>query len=379
MSDDKKNEPVFVTRPFLPDKAVFMRYVDEIWRSYHLTNHGPLHDEFAARLSAMFGGAHVTLAANGHLALELAIKGMELSGEVITTPFTFASTTHALASNGIAPVFCDINSGDLTLDADLIEELITDKTTAIMPVHVYGHLCDGEKIGGVAAKYGLKVIYDAAHAFGIEKNGRSVAQYGDVSMLSFHATKLFHSIEGGALIYNGTDSPDLKRIFGAYQNFGIAGGENTEYIGGNAKMNEFQAAMGLSVLPHVREIIAERRLITMRYRENLRNLEGIRCFVPDDDDSVSHNYAYMPITVDDELCGVTRDCLCGGLKKHGVYARKYFYPLTSDFACYRAQSGKAELPVARKAAAQVLCLPIYNGLPLATVDRICAIIRETVE
>ena len=378
MSDDKKNDPVFVARPFLPAQEVFLRYVDEIWRSCHLTNHGPLHDEFAARLSAMFGGAHVTLTANGHLALELAVKGMGLSGEVITTPFTFASTTHALASNGVAPVFCDIRSDNLTLDADLIEGLITDRTTAIMPVHVYGHLCDCGKIGGVAAKYGLKVIYDAAHAFGVEKNGRSIARYGDASMLSFHATKLFHSIEGGALIYS-SPNPDLKRIFGAYQNFGIVDGENTEYIGGNAKMNEFQAAMGLSVLPHVREIIAERRLITMRYRENLRGLEGIRYFTPDDDSSVSHNYAYMPIMVDDKLCDVTRDRLCDGLKKHGIYARKYFSPLTSDFACYRAQSGDAELPVARKAAAQALCLPIYNGLPLATVDRICAIIREMVK
>jgi len=370
------SDQIFVTRPFLPDKEIFMRYVEQIWESRHLTNQGPLHEEFAARLSGIFDGAHITLTANGHLALDVALKGMNLSGEIITTPFTFASTTHALASNGIAPVFCDINSADLTLDADLIEGLVTGRTAAIMPVHVYGHLCGGEKIDRIAAKYGLKVIYDAAHAFGVEKNGRSVAQYGDVSMLSFHATKLFHSIEGGALLYN---SPGLKHIFDAHKNFGITGEENIEYIGGNAKMSEFQAAMGLSVLPYVGEIIGERRRITMRYRENLRGLDGIRYFTPDDDDSsVSHNYAYMPIMVDGGLCGLTRNCLSDALKKRGIYARKYFYPLTSDFACYRAQGGSAELPEARKAAAQVLCLPIYNGLPLDAVDRICEIIREAV-
>jgi len=359
-------EDIFVTRPFLPDKAVFMRYVDEIWRSRRLTNQGPLHEEFAARLSGMFGGACVTLTANGHLALDTALKAMGLSGEIITTPFTFASTTHAITSNGIDPVFCDVREDDLTINADLIEGLITGRTSALMPVHVYGHLCDCEKIGGIAAKYGLKVLYDAAHAFGIEQTAR----FGDVSMLSFHATKLFHTIEGGALVYK---DPALKPVLDAHKNFGFDAGGSAEYIGGNAKMSEFQAAMGLSVLPHVGELIAERKLLTMRYRENLRGLDGVRYFTPEN--SGSHNYAYMPVMVDEAACGFTRDCLFDALKARGIHARKYFSPLTSDFACYRGKY-TADLPVARKAAAQILCLPLFNGLTLGEADRICAVIRS---
>jgi len=362
-----------VTRSYLPDKDLFIRYIDRIWESHYLTNQGPLHEEFASKLSDILGHINVTLTTNGHLSLDIAVKGLNLSGEIITTPFTFVSTTHAITSNGITPVFCDINKSDLTINADLIESLITEKTTAIMPVHVYGHLCDIEKIDNIAKKYSLKVIYDAAHAFGIEKDSLSISQFGDVSMFSFHATKLFHSIEGGALLYR---DKNLESVFNAYKNFGLENEETVEYIGGNAKMNEFQAAMGLSILPHIQQIIEERKVITMRYREKLSDISGIHYFTPDANPSILHNYAYMPILVDNEYFGFTRDYLFEDLKKHDIYTRRYFYPLTSDFACYREISSGTNLSVARKAASQVLCLPIFNGLEISMVDRICSLIRN---
>jgi len=367
------NNRINVTRSFLPNKDIFIKYVDRIWESHHLTNQGPLHEELVKKLSSYFNNTNVTLTTNGHLALELALKGLNLSGEIITTPFTFVSTTHAIASIGATPVFCDIDKDSLTIDTNQIENLITDKTTAIMPVHVYGHLCDTERIDSIAKAHNLKVIYDAAHAFGVEKNGKSISQFGDVSMLSFHATKLFHSIEGGALLYN---DDALVETFNTYKNFGLENEETVECVGFNAKMNEFQAAMGLSIFPHMQEIIEERKQITMRYREHLNSINGIHCFTPDTDSSVSHNYAYMPIIVDGDVCGFTRDCIFAELMKHNIYARKYFYPLTSDFACYHNLSSSINLPVARRAAKQVLCLPIFNGLAVEVVDKICESIRQ---
>ena len=366
-------ENIFVTRPFLPPKEEFDAYCEGIWQRDQLTNNGPLVQELAEKLKKYFGAKQVNLMVNGHQALDVAVKGLGLSGEVITTPFTFASTTHALTLNGIKPVFCDIRESDLTMDPDLIEPLITERTTAIMPVHVYGHPCDVEKIGAIAKKHDLKVIYDAAHTFGAKKNGRALCCYGDVSMLSFHATKLYHTIEGGALVY---EDAGYTRLFNAYKNFGIEGEEHVDLIGGNAKMNEFQAAMGLANLPHVDDLIEERRQITLRYRELLADRPGIRFFEPEKQPGVEHNYAYFPILIDAKKFGADRDEVYAKLKEQGIFTRRYFWPIVPDFGCYRAEHEKDALPVTRRAGDEVLCLPIYNGFGFEAIDRIVKKILE---
>ena len=305
---------------------------------------------------------------NGHLALEIALKGLKLDGEVITTPFTFASTTHALSICGIKPVFADIRPDDLTLDPQSIEACITDRTTAIMPVHVYGHVCDVDAIDAIAKRHRLKVIYDAAHAFGVKKDGQTIGLHGDVTMYSFHATKLFHTIEGGCLTYR---EAVYTRLFDAYKNFGIEAEEKVDFVGGNAKMNEFQAAMGLCTLKYIPQLIQERKVITEHYRLHLANMSGIHYFIPEADGRTEYNYAYMPILIDPIEFGVTRDYVYDALKGEGIFCRKYFYPLTCDFGCYRSILPTKELPIARQAASQVLALPIYNGLSLESVDKVC--------
>ena len=361
----EEGKKIFVTRPFLPPKEEFDAYCAGIWKRDQLTNNGPLVQQLAEKLKEYFGAHQVNLMVNGHQALDVAIKGLGLSGEVITTPFTFASTTHALTLNGIKPVFCDIRESDLTMDPDQIESLITEKTTAIVPVHVYGHPCDVERIDAIAKKYNLKVIYDAAHTFGAKKNGRALCCYGDVSMLSFHATKLYHTIEGGALIY---EDESYTRLFNAYKNFGIEGEEHVDLIGGNAKMNEFQAAMGLANLPYIDDLMEERRQITERYRELLADVPGIRYFEPEKQPGVKHNYAYFPILIEEEKFGASRDAVYEKLKKQNVFTRRYFWPIVPDFGCYRKEHEKDGLPVTRMAGREVLCLPIYNGLALETVE-----------
>lgn len=367
---------IMVTRPFLPDKEVFKGYIDEIWDNQWLTNQGPLHERFRNELKSYLKAPFVTPTVNGHLALEIAIKGLGLKGEVITTPFTFASTTHALALNHIKPVFCDIKESDFTLNPELIEGLITEKTTAIMPVHVYGHACDTEKIESIAKKHNLKVIYDAAHAFGVTKHGKSIGLCGDVSMFSFHATKLFNTIEGGALVYQ---NPEYEHIFNAYKNFGIESEEVVAYIGGNAKMNEFQAAMGLANLPYMSTIIENRKESTMLYRKNLADLPGVRFFVPEDDEEVRYNYAYMPIEIDSEKAGISRDEVYMKLKQSGIYSRKYFYPIATEFDCYKEYAADANVPVARKAGKNVLALPLYYNMGADTVEYVCCKIKEAME
>ena len=362
------NRKIYVTKPFLPPKEDFICQINRIWDTNYLTNNGPLVKEFTTKLSDYLETPNISLTVNGHLALEIALKGLKLEGEVITTPFTFASTTHALTACCIKPVFADIRPDNLTLDPQSIQSCITERTTAILPVHVYGHVCDVDAIDRIAAKHSLKVIYDAAHAFGVKKNGHSVGIYGDVSMFSFHATKLFHSIEGGCLTYKDAA---LTRIFNVYKNFGIEGEENVDYIGGNAKMNEFQAAMGLCMIPYLSQLITERREIAEHYRSRLHLTSGIRLFLPDADDQIEHNYAYFPILIEPELFGVTRDYVYEALKEKDIFCRKYFYPLTCDFGCYRDVLSSGELPVARKVAAQILALPIYNGLTLDQVDLVC--------
>jgi dTDP-4-amino-4,6-dideoxygalactose transaminase len=308
---------------------------------------------------------------NGHLALEDAIAAMKLpeGGEVITTPFTFASTTHAIVRKGLKPVFCDIRLSDYTLDPEKIRPLITEKTCAILPVHVYGNICDTAAIDAIAKEYGLKVIYDAAHAFGVRCGGVSAANFGDVSMFSFHATKVFNTIEGGALCF--ADS-SLTEEFNDRKNFGIRNQEEVAFVGGNAKMNEFQAAMGICNLRHLADEIAKRKKVSARYGSHLNGVKGIRLCKPQKD--VESNYGYFPVLFDGYKA--TRDEVFAKLAEHGIFARKYFYPVTNSFACYKnfPTAGAEKTPVASYLADRVLTLPIYADLALEDVDRISEII-----
>lgn len=359
-----------VTRSSMPPFEEYCNEIKEIWDSRWLTNMGVKHQQLQKSLEEFLNVPCVTLYTNGHLALENAIAAMDFpaGSEVITTPFTFASTTHAITRNGLKPVFCDVRSSDYTLDPDKIPALITEKTVAIVPVHVYGNLCDVDAIQRIADQYGLKVIYDAAHAFGVTYNGVSSACFGDASMFSFHATKVFHTIEGGAVCYkNG----ELREKLDAYKNFGQQDGDCI-YAGGNAKMNEFQASMGICNLRHLGEEIQKRKMAALRYRERLEGTTGIRLCAKQE--GVEPNYAYFPVVFDGYK--ENRDQVFEKLQACGIIARKYFSPLTNSFACY-SQLGLApaeETPVAYDIAAKVLTLPLYAGLELEEVDRICDII-----
>lgn len=360
-----------VTRSSMPDYEEFCEEIADLWNSHRLTNMGIKHKKLQYELEELLAVPHVTLYTNGHLALENAIAALNLprGGEVITTPFTFASTTHAIVRNGLVPVFCDVNEKDYTIDVTKIEELITDQTVAIIPVHVYGNMCDVEEIQRIAERYGLKVIYDAAHAFGVKYKGKSSATFGDASMFSFHATKVFNTIEGGAVCYH---NDSWVQLLNDMKNFGIRSEEEVEYVGGNAKMNEFQAAMGLCNLKHLEREVQKRKKIVERYRERLSGVEGIKLSAIQD--NVDSNYAYFPVIFDNYKC--TRNEVFTLLKKHGIAVRKYFYPLTNSFACYRnyPTAGTEKTPVAQHLALRVLTLPLYADLSLEDVDRICDII-----
>lgn len=367
-----ENEKILVVKPFLPPIENYMEYVKRIWDNEYLTNNGPLHNEFQDKIKKHLKANNATLFCNGHLALESALKSLDLQqgGEIITTPFTFISTTHAIVNNGFVPVFCDIKLNDYTIDEEKIEQLITDKTVAIMPVHVYGYPCNVEKIDEIAKKYNLKVIYDAAHAFGVEYKNNSILNYGDISMLSFHATKLFHSIEGGMLSYN---DENLISKLNFIKNFGIIGNDIVDFQGINAKMNEFQAAMGLSVIPFIDEIIMKRKNLVNQYR-NLLNIDGIN-FV-NEQDNVKYTYAYFPILVDEEKYGLNRDELCEILKENNIFSRKYFYPLTSDANCYKNKYKNDGLKNAKYVSDRILTLPLYPDLTNDNVKTICNIIKS---
>lgn len=355
----------------MPSYEEYCEEIKELWESHWLTNMGAKHKQLQAELEDYLDVSHVTLYTNGHLALENVIGAMQFpaGSEVITTPFTFASTTHAIVRKGLVPVFCDINEVDYTMDVTKIEELITDKTVAIIPVHVYGNLCDVDAIQAIADKYNLKVIYDAAHAFGVVKNGVGVANFGDASMFSFHATKVFNTIEGGAITFSDdTMVQDLNDI----KNFGIHGPESVVYVGGNAKMSEFQAAMGICNLRHVDGEIAKRKAVVEHYRKRLGNVEGIRLCT--DQEGVKSNYSYFPVVFDGYK--YMRDDVFDRLREHEIIARKYFYPLTNSFECYKdyPTAGAEKTPVAQYIADRVLTLPLYADLSAEDVDRICDII-----
>lgn len=363
------SNPLQVTRSSMPPFEDFSEEIKDLWDSRWLTNMGEKHNKLENELKSYLRTSNISLFSNGHLALENAITALDLTGEVITTPFTFASTTHAIVRNGLTPVFCDINPKDYTIDTEKIESLITNKTSAIIPVHVYGNICDVKEIDRIAKKHNLKVIYDAAHAFGITFDGKGIASFGDVSMFSFHATKVFNTIEGGALTFNDAS---LISKFNSLKNFGIAGPEDVEYIAGNAKMNEFQAAMGICNLRYVNSEISKREAVYKRYINNLSAIKGIQ--IPKYQDKVKNNYAYFPVTFDDYK--LTRDEVLEKLKEHNIFARKYFYPLTSSFEAYKDKFPIQETPVAKYIADRVLTLPLYADLTLEDVDKICEIIKR---
>ena len=365
------NKQILVTRSSMPDFEEYCNEIKELWKTHWLTNMGVKHKELEKSLLGYLKTPNITLFTNGHLALECIIAAFNFpkGSEVITTPFTFASTIHAISRNGFVPVFCDINPENFTIDADKIESLITEKTCAIIPVHVYGNLCDVKKIEKIAKKHNLKVIYDAAHAFGVEKNGVGVANFGDASMFSFHATKVFNTIEGGAVTYS---DEKLNKILYDIKNFGITGPESVEYIGGNAKMNEFQAAMGICNLRHVDNEIEKRKKVVERYRERLQNIEGIKIIHAHE--GIKENYAYFPVIFDNYK--YTRDEIFKKLGEENIIARKYFYPLINDFDCYKEKYSSKDTPIAKYMADRVLTLPLYADLELEIVDKICDIILK---
>lgn len=362
---------IMVTRSSMPKLEDYIEEIKPVFESHHLTNMGPVYKKFQKQLIDYLEVPELSLFANGHMALEVAIHALGLrceGGEVITTPFTFVSTTHAIVRNGLKPVFCDIKPDDYTIDTEKIEELITDRTVAIMPVHVYGNLCDVEAIDRIAKKHNLKVIYDAAHAFGVKYKGIGAGNFGDASMFSFHATKVFNTVEGGAVAFRdrkyGEPLHELK-------NFGIHGAEDVTEIGCNAKMDEFRAAMGICNLRRIEECIAARAGAAGRYNERLGNVPGIRLCTPQKD--VLPNYAYYPVYFDESVFGRSRDDVFEELKKHDIFARKYFYPAINEMTCYRGQYNR-NTPVAHDVSQHILTLPLYEGLSQEEVDRICDVI-----
>ncbi len=358
-----------VTRSSMPPLEEYITEIRDLWDSHWLTNMGVKHKQLQSDLKKYLGVENIDLLTNGHMALELSMQALGLKGEVITTPFTFASTTHAIVRNGLEPVFCDIDPIDFTIDTDKIESLITDKTCAIVPVHVYGNVCHVEKIEQIAKKYSLKVIYDAAHTFGETVGGKGIGSFGDVSCFSFHATKVFNSIEGGAVCFKGKEfGEEIYRL----KNFGIRGPEIVDGVGANAKMNEFCAAMGICNLRHVDEEIAKRKLVVERYREHLENVDGLQ--LNPIQKNVLSNYAYFPVVFEEKVFGASRNEVMDMLSNNGIGARKYFYPLTNTFDCFHGKFDSNLTPVALHISKRVLTLPLYADLSLEDVDRICDLI-----
>jgi dTDP-4-amino-4,6-dideoxygalactose transaminase len=366
----KRKDPIYVTRPFLPPFEEFVEGIKKIWDSQILSNHGPIFNELDRCLTDYLKVDHLALFVNGHQALEIGLTALGLTGEVITTPFTFASTTHAIVRCGLTPVFCDIRMNDYNIDEFLIESLITEKTSAILPVHVYGNPCNLDAISSIAEKYHLRVIYDAAHAFGVQVDGRGIGSFGDLSMFSFHATKIFNTIEGGALSF--TDQ-ELERKLYLLHNFGIAGPEDVLCAGTNAKMNELQALMGLASLPYIDQQISKRKSKVERYQSLLNFVDGIR-MIPENS-IICSNYAYFPILVEEKKYGMARDELFHLLASHNIFARKYFYPLVPNYECYRGKY-RADVPVANYVADRIMTLPLWSDIPEEVIDEICQVIIE---
>ena len=367
-----ENDKILVTRSSMPPYEEYIEAIKPLWESHWLTNMGQYHKQLEQELKEYLDVSELSLMVNGHMALELAIQsfGFPEGAEVITTPFTFISTTHAIVRNRLQPVFCDVKMSDGTIDESKIEDLITEKTVAIVPVHVYGNVCNIEEIQRIADKYNLKVIYDAAHAFGVQYKGKGIGNYGDVSIFSFHATKVFNTIEGGAVSFS--DHRIYEKLYNL-KNFGIRGEELVSDVGANAKMNEFAAIMGLCNLKHVDTAMSERKKRYDFYKERLAKVKGIRFFEKSPD--ATDNYAYFPILIEDKY-RMTRDSVFEELKENNIHARKYFYPLTSDQACFKNKYKKVRLDHARKLSGEVLVLPIYEDLDVEKISYITKLIEK---
>ncbi|KFF49833.1 aminotransferase [Gammaproteobacteria bacterium MFB021] len=361
-------KPIYVTEPYLPPLDEFIPYLEQIWASKKLTNNGPMHQQLEAALREYLGVPEIALFNNGTIALLTALQALRISGEVITTPFSFVATGHSLLWNGITPVFVDIDPQTFNLDPEKIEAAITPRTTAIMPVHCYGNPCDVAAIQEIADTYNLKVIYDAAHAFGVEDEGGSILRHGDLSAISFHATKVFNTFEGGAIV-----CPDAKtkRHIDNLKNFGIVNETTVVASGINGKMSEINAAFGLLQLKHIDQTIEKRRLIDGRYRTGLDRLKGIR--LPKPVGQCIENYAYFPVIIEDDY-PLSRDALYHILKQEGIHARRYFYPLINDHSVYRGVSRSDGVENAKAISERVLCLPVFTELPLEDVDFIVSVI-----
>lgn len=371
--ESMENKEITVTSPLLPSLEDFIPMLKDIWDRKWLTNNGHYHKELEKALAEYLGVEYLSLFTNGTLPLITALQAMRVTGEVITTPYSFVATTHSIWWNGLKPVFVDVEEETGNINPEKIEAAITPHTTAIMPVHVYGTPCNMKRIQEIADIYGLKIIYDAAHAFGVKKDGVSVLKAGDMSTLSFHATKVYNTIEGGALICH--DAATKKRI-DYLKNFGFAGETTVVAPGINSKMDEIRAAYGLLNLKQVDSAIAKRKSIAEKYREALKDMPGIRFL--HDIEGVRHNYAYFPIFIDEAIYGMSRDALYEKLKEYNIYGRRYFYPLISTFSAYKGldSANPANLPVAHKLANQVLCLPMFANLNDADIDRIITVVAN---
>lgn len=368
-----KGKKINVTQPSLPDLKEFIPYLEKIWDSKWLTNNGKFHQQLENELANFLGVKYISLFNNGTSALMVALKALDITGEVITTPYSFVATANVIVWNNCKPVFCDIEPKTMNIDPDKIEALITPQTTAIMPVHVYGIPCENTQIELIAKKHKLKVIYDAAHAFGVKKDGETILNWGDLSVLSFHATKVFNTLEGGAII---SHKKEIKEKIDRLKNFGFVNETTIAEIGINGKMNELQAAFGLMQLKNIKDNISKRKKIAEFYRQSLDNISGIEYLQVEE--NVDWNYAYFPIFINEKEYGMSRDQVYEKLKQHNIYGRRYFYPLISEFSMYKGlDSAKpVNLPVAEKMANQVICLPIYPSLKNNSIIKICKLIEE---
>lgn len=370
--NEKSGVHIYVTQPSMPTLEEYIHEIQPIFESRILTNRGPVHRKFEKLLKQFLKVDNLALCVNGHMGLELALEAVgaiKPGGEVITTPFTFISTVHAIVRRGLKPVFCDIEPDTLTIDPDKIEALITENTTAIMPVHVYGTICDVEKIQAIADKYHLKVIYDAAHTFGETYKGQSIGSYGDASVFSFHATKAFNSIEGGAVVFK--DAENMGRFL-KLQNFGIESENIVSEVGCNAKMDEFRAAFGICNLKEFSKNIEIRKALAEKYDSRLRDVPGIT--LKYSREGSVENYTYYPVLIDPETFGKDRDQIYNLLSSNNIHARKYFYPAINDLPIYKEQWNMQITPISSRVAGQILALPLYQGLSMDDIDRICDVI-----
>jgi len=361
-------KPIYITRPLLPPIRKVNKKIKEIWKSKWLTNMGIQHQTLESALKKYLHVPYLTLFCNGTIALQLAFQALKLKDEVITTPFTFAATVNALYQNNLKPIYCDIKFEDFNINPELIEDLITSKTSAILPVHVFGNPCNIEQISKIAEDNNLKVIYDAAHCFGVEYKNKGIGNYGDISMFSFHATKTFHTLEGGALTYNNSE---LSKNLCLLKNFGIKNEEEIILPGINAKMNELQAAIGLLNLQLVNEEIEKRKKLIYIYKENLKFIEGIKYL--DEKKNIKYNYQYFPILIDENEFNYNRDHVYEYLKKYNIFSRKYFFPLCTDYKFVRREK-QIQIPNSERVANQILCLPLYGDLTQKDIEKICKVL-----